>query len=160
MTDDVAEEALAHTRISSLLARYYQAIDTGDLVALDQEVLADDARWDVIQHSPSGETIEDTVEGRSEIVSWFRKIMSGEASMSEGTCRHFVSTHVINVEDGTAWSTSHLQAFDTHTFVMLSNGVVKANHIRTERGWRIRRCRIDEDITDVDMAAFKQAVPR
>jgi hypothetical protein len=43
---------------------------------------------------------------------------------------------------------------------MLSNGVVEAEHIRTERGWRISRYHIAEDITDADMEAFKQAVPR
>ncbi|HEX4219270.1 MAG TPA: nuclear transport factor 2 family protein, partial [Acidimicrobiales bacterium] len=152
--------ALAHSHISSLLGKYYQAIDTANWPVLDQEVLADGAVWEVIQHSPSGETIEDTVKGRPDIVNWFEQIMGGGASMSEGTCRHFVSTHVIDVDGDTARSSSHLQAFDTHTFVMLSNGVVEADHVKTDRGWRIRRYHIDEDITEADMEAFKQAVPR
>jgi SnoaL-like domain len=157
---DPAEEALAHAHITSLLAKYYQAIDVGNWTVLDQEILADDAVWEVIQHSPSGGSIEDTVKGRPEIVGWFEQIMGGEASMSEGTCRHFISTHVIDVDGDTARSTSHLQAFDTHRFIMLSNGVVEADHVKTDRGWRIRRYHIDEDITDADMEAFKQAVPR
>jgi hypothetical protein len=158
--NDPAEEALAHGHITSLLAKYYQAIDVGNWTVLDQEILADDAVWEVIQHSPSGESIEDTVKGRAEIVGWFEQIMGGEASMSQGTCRHFISTHVIDVDGDTARSTSHLQAFDTHRFIMLSNGVVEADHVKTDRGWRIRRYHIDEDITDADMEAFKQAVPR
>jgi hypothetical protein len=158
--NDPAEEALAHGHITSLLAKYYQAIDVGNWTVLDQEILADDAVWEVIQHSPSGESIEDTVKGRAEIVGWFEQIMGGEASMSQGTCRHFISTHVIDVDGDTARSTSHLQAFDTHRFIMLSNGVVEADHVKSDRGWRIRRYHIDEDITDADMEAFKQAVPR
>ena len=160
MPNDPAEEALAHGHITSLLAKYYQAIDVGNWTVLDQEILADDAVWEVIQHSPSGESIEDTVKGRAEIVGWFEQIMGGEASMSQGTCRHFISTHVIDVDGDTARSTSHLQAFDTHRLIMLSNGVVEADHVKTDRGWRIRRYHIDEDITDADMEAFKQAVPR
>jgi hypothetical protein len=163
MPNDAAEEALAHAHISTLLAKYYQAIDGGNWARLDEEVLADDAVWEVVQSSATGGTIEDVVKGRAEIVGWFEKIMGGDASMSHGTCRHFLSTHVIDVDahgGATARSRSHLQAFDTHTLGMLSNGTVEADHVKTDRGWRIRRCRIVEDITDADMAAFKQAVPR
>jgi hypothetical protein len=160
MPNDAAEEALAHAHISSLLAKYYQVIDRADFAALDREVLADDAVWEVVQRSATGGTIEDIVSGRPEIVAWFEKIMGGEASMSHGTCRHFLSTHVIDVDGDTARSRSHLQAFDTHTLGMLSNGTVEAEHVKTDRGWRIRRCRVEEDITDADMEAFKQAVPR
>jgi hypothetical protein len=154
------DEALAHCHITSLLARYYQAIDTGDWKVLDDEVLADDARWEVLQHSPTGGSIEDVVEGRSAIVGWFEQIMGGEASMSEGTCRHFISTHAVTVDDDVARTTSHLQAFSTVTLAMLSNGVVQADHVHTDRGWRIRRYHVDENITDADMAAYKAAVPR
>jgi hypothetical protein len=30
-------------------------------------------------------------------------------------------------------------AFDTNTLAMLSNGSAKAEHVKTDRGWRIRR---------------------
>jgi hypothetical protein len=80
--------------------------------------------------------------------------------MSEGSCRHFISTHVIDVEGESAHSTSHLQAFDTNTFGMLSNGLADANHVKTDRGWRISRYRLNESITNADMAAFQQAIPR
>ncbi len=160
MSDDVAQEALAHAHISSLLAKYYQAIDNSWWDVLDQEILADDALWEVVQTSPTGGSTEDTVKGRQAIVDWFLQIMGGEAAMSEGTCRHFVSTHVIEVDGARARSNAHLQAFDTHTMAMLSNGVVEADHVRTERGWRIQRYNIVESITDADMEAFKQAVPR
>src|SRR5206468_957076 len=49
MAQDAAEEALAHAHITSLLAKYYQAIDNGMWSVLDEEVLADDAVWDVTQ---------------------------------------------------------------------------------------------------------------
>jgi hypothetical protein len=40
---------------------------------------------------------------------------------------------------------------------ILSVGFAEADHVRTARGWRIRRYRLDEHITDADMAAFKAA---
>src|SRR5580704_8140280 len=64
MSKTVAEEALAHCHISSLLSRYYQVIDVANWSALDDEVLADDTVWEVVQHSPTGGSIEDTVRGR------------------------------------------------------------------------------------------------
>ena len=157
MSNAAAEEALAHCHISSLLSRYYQAIDVANFTALDDEVLADDAVWEVVQHSPTGGTIEDTVSGRADIVAWFEQIMGGEVSMSEGTVRHFINTHVITVDGDRAHSTSHLQAVGTDTMAILSVGFAEADHVRTERGWRIRRYRLDEHITDADMAAFKAA---
>jgi hypothetical protein len=157
MSNAAAEEALAHCHISSLLSRYYQAIDVANFTALDDEVLADDAVWEVVQHSPTGGTIEDTVSGRRAIVAWFEQIMGGEVSMSEGTVRHFLNTHVITVDGDRAHSTSHLQAVGTDSMAILSVGFAEADHVRTERGWRIRRYRLDEHITDADMAAFKAA---
>jgi len=157
MSNAAAEEALAHCHISSLLSRYYQAIDVANFTALDDEVLADDAVWEVVQHSPTGGTIEDTVSGRADIVAWFEQIMGGEVSMSEGTVRHFINTHVITVDGDRAHSTSHLQAVGTDSMAILSVGFAEADHVRTERGWRIRRYRLDEHITDADMAAFKAA---
>jgi hypothetical protein len=132
MSNAAAEEALAHCRISSLLSRYYQAIDVANWTVLNDEVLDDDAVWEVVQHSPTGGSIE-------------------------GTVRHFITTHVISVDGDRAHSTSHLQAIGTDTLAILSNGFVEADHVRTERGWRIRRYHIDEHITDADMAAFKAA---
>jgi hypothetical protein len=157
MSNAAAEEALAHCHISSLLSRYYQAIDVANFTALDDEVLADDAVWEVVQHSPTGGTIEDTVSGRADIVAWFEQIMGGEVSMSEGTVRHFLNTHVITVDGDRAHSTSHLQAVGTDSMAILSVGFAEADHVRTARGWRISRYRLDEHITDADMAAFKAA---
>jgi len=157
MSNVAADEALAHCHISSLLSRYYQAIDVANFTALDDEVLADDAVWEVVQHSPTGGTIEDTVSGRADIVAWFEQIMGGEVSMSEGTVRHFINTHVITVDGDRAHSTSHLQAVGTDSMAILSVGFAEADHVRTARGWRIRRYRLDEHITDADMAAFKAA---
>jgi SnoaL-like domain len=157
MSNAAAEEALAHCNIASLLSRYYQAIDVANWTALDNDVLDDDAVWEVAQHSPTGGSIQDIVSGRPEIVAWFERIMGGEVSMSEGTVRHFITTHVIDVDGDRAHSTSHLQAVGTDTLAILSNGFVEADHVRTDRGWRIRRYHIDEHITDADMAAFKAA---
>lgn len=156
---DSADEALAHCRISSLLSLYYQALDVGDLETLEKEVIAEDASWEVIQLS-TNERVEDGASGRSGIVAWFQRMLGSEVTMSEGTVRHFIDTHVIRVApDGqTAHSTSHLQAVDTVTMANLANGFVEADHVRTESGWRIRRYKVEERITEEDMAAFKAMI--
>jgi ketosteroid isomerase-like protein len=157
---DPAEEALAHCQITSLLSRYYQSIDQADLEALGRDVLAEEAVWEVTQSSPTEGSIKDVVEGRPAVLEWFGKILGGGVAMGEGTCRHFLSTHVIEVDGDSATSTSHLQAVHTHTLQPLANGVVRARHTRTPGGWRIAHLRLVEDITDADMVGFKAAVPR
>ena len=91
--------------------------------------MAEDAVWEVIQHSPSG-TVRDLAEGRDAVLDWFKRMMGGEVTMSEGTVRHFINTHVITVEEQTARSTSHLQAVDTTTLTILANGFVDAEHTK------------------------------
>jgi len=154
---NAGEEALAHCQISSLLSLYYQALDVGDFDTLESEVMAEDAVWEAIQIASNGR-VEDGASGRDAVLAWFRKMLTGDVSMSEGTCRHFLNTHVIHVaEDGrSARSTSHLLAVDTVTMSNLSNGVATAEHVRTDRGWRIRRYRIEERITDADMKAYQE----
>ena len=154
MPDATDAEVLDQWRIATLLSRYYQAIDVADWDALDRDVLADDARCEVVQRSTKG-TVTNGAEGRAEVVAWFRQMVSGEVSMSEGIVRHFLGTHVIDVRGDTATSRSHLQAQDMVTLGILANGIVDAEHVRTERGWRVRRFRVEESITDADMEAFR-----
>lgn len=154
-----AEEALAHAQISSLLSLYYQALDVGDFDTLASDVMAEDATWEVIQLATNGR-VEDSAEGRERVIAWFRQMLSGDVTMSQGTVRHFINTHVIRLEPGgdAARSTSHLQAVDTVTMATLAVGFVEAEHVRTAEGWRIRRYRVEERITDKDMEAFKAAL--
>ncbi len=152
-----AEEALAHCQIQSLLSLYYQALDAGDFDCLAREVMAEDATWNVIQLASTGR-VEDKVSGRSEVLAWFRKILSGEVSMSEGTVLHFVSTHVIRVDGDRATSASYLQTISTPTMQIVATGVAEAEHVRTPIGWRIRVYRVTERITDKDMLALKQTL--
>ena len=152
-----AEEALAHCHIQSLLSLYYQALDAGDFDRLEREVMAEDATWNVIQLASTGR-VEDKVTGRSEVLAWFQKMLSGEVSMSEGTVLHFLSTHLIQVDGDRATSTSHLQAVSTPTMQILATGVAEAEHVRTRAGWRIRLYKVTERITDKDMLALKQTL--
>jgi hypothetical protein len=154
---DAAAEALAYCQISSVLSLYYQALDTSNWDTLEKQVMSEDAVWEVIQHSPSG-TVRDLADGREAVLSWFKRMMGGEVNMSQGTVRHFINTHVITVEERTARSTSHLQAVHSASLQILANGFVEAEHIKTPEGWRIRRYKIDEHITDADMDAFKRAL--
>lgn len=154
---NAAEEALAHGQIQSLLSLYYQALDAGDLDRLEREVMAEDASWHVVQTASTGR-IEDRATGRGEVIAWFRKMLSGGVSMSEGTVLHFLSTHVIRVDGDRATSTSHLQAVSTPTMQILATGVAEAEHVRTPAGWRIRRYKVTERITDADMQALTRTL--
>ncbi len=153
---NAAEEALAHCHITSLLSLYYQALDVGDFDTLETEVMAKDASWHVIQRASRGR-VEDGASGRDEVLAWFKQMLSGDVTMSEGTVRHFLNTHVIRVApDGlSAQSTSHLQAVDTATMANLASGFAEAEHVRTEHGWRIRHYKVEERITDKDMEAYR-----
>ena len=153
---NAGEEALAHCQISSLLSLYYQALDVGDLNTLETEVMAEDASWNVIQLASSGR-VENGASGRDEVLAWFKQMLSGDVTLSEGSVRHFLNTHVIRVAlDGlSARSTSHLQAVDTVTMANLASGFAEAEHVRTDRGWRIRHYTVEERITDKDMQAYR-----
>lgn len=152
-----AEEALAHCHIQSLLSLYYQALDAGDFDCLESEVMAEDACWNMIQLASTGR-VEDKVSGRSEVIAWFKNMLSGGVSMSEGTVLHFLNTHVIRVVGDQGKSTSHLQAVSTPTMQILGTGVAEAEHVRTKAGWRIRSYKLTERITDKDMRALRQTL--
>ena len=154
---DAAEEALAHAHISSLLSLYYQALDRGDFDTLERQVMAEDAVWAVVQHASNGR-VEDKAEGRDRVIAWFKQMLSGDVTMNEGSVRHFINTHVIEVDGTRARSTSHLQCIDCDTMATLANGFVEAEHVKTAQGWRILRYKIEERITDADMTAFKAAL--
>ncbi len=96
--------------------------------------------------------------GMKTLIGWITKMLSGDVSMSEGTVRHFLSTHVIRIDGERAFSTSHLQAVSTTTMETLANGFVEAEHVRAREGWRIRFYKVTEQITDKDMLAFKQTL--
>lgn len=152
-------DAVAHSEITNLLSLYYQALDRGELDVLEKEVMSDDATWEMIQIAESGR-IEDKVSGRDNVIAWFKKMLSSEVTMSEGTVRHFIGTHVIHVDGSAARSTSHLHAIDTRTMATLANGFVEAEHVKTGNGWRIRSYRVEESITEADMKAFRDSFGR
>ena len=154
---NAAEEALAHAHVSSLLSLYYQALDRGDFDTLEREVMAEDAVWEVVQLASNGR-VEDKAEGRDQVIAWFKQMLSGDVTMNQGRVRHFINTHVIEVDGRRARSTSNLQCIDCDSMATLANGFAEAEHVKTARGWRIRRYRIEERITDADMDAFKTAL--
>jgi ketosteroid isomerase-like protein len=153
---DAGEKALAICEVTNLLSLYYQALDQGDLETLEREVMAEDATWILIQRS-EGERVVDESSGRKEVLDWFRRMLGSGVSMTEARVRHTINTHVVHVEGDEARSTSHLQAIDTSSMANLATGFVRAEHVRTPAGWRIRRYEVEESITAADMAAIKAA---
>jgi hypothetical protein len=154
---DAAHEALAHAHITSLLSRYYQAIDVADWETLRERVLHPDAVWEVAQASTKG-AITQVMNGRDAVLDWFRTMMGGDVSMSDDNgVRHFVSTTDITVDGSSAHSTSHLMCVHNATLAVLANGRIVADHLETDQGWRIRNFRLRENITDTDMDAFRAA---
>ena len=153
---DAAEKALAHCEITNLLSLYYQALDVGDLESLERDVMATDATWELIQLC-GDERIVDKTSGRDRVLAWFRKMLGGDVTMSEGTVRHSLGTHVIRVDGGRAHSTSHLQAIETAGMTIVASGFVEAEHVNTPEGWRIQYYKVEETITSADMKALKEA---
>ena len=119
---DAAREALAHAHISSLLSLYYQALDRGDFATLEREVMSQDAVWEVVQHASNGR-VEDRAEGRDKVLAWFQQMLSGDVTMKQTQVRHFINTHVIEVDGASARSTSHLQCVDTGSMATVAVGV-------------------------------------
>jgi len=151
---DTAERALAHAEISNLLSLYYQALDRGDLETLAADVIAEDATWVLVQLC-ADERVVDESSGRDAIVEWFRRMFGAGVSMTEGVVRHYLNTHVIDVEGDAARSTSHLHAVETAGMTNVASGLVRAEHVRTADGWRIARYEVEETITRKDMDALK-----
>jgi hypothetical protein len=153
---DAGEKALAIAEITNVLSLYYQALDQGDLDTLEQEVIAEDATWVLAQRCGEKRLVDEST-GRDAILTWFRTMLGSGVSMTEGTVRHSLDTHVVHVEDsgGAAHSTSHLQAVETVGMSLVASGFVRAEHVRTSEGWRIRRYEVEETITAKDMAAIE-----
>ena len=151
---EAGREALAHAEITNLLSLYYQALDQGDLETLGRAVIAEDATWVLVQLCEAERVVDEST-GRDAILAWFRQMLGAGVSMTEGTVRHYLNTHVIEVEGETARSTSHLQAVETLGMTNVASGFVRAEHVRTAEGWRIRRYEVEETITRKDMDALK-----
>lgn len=152
---DAGEKALAHCEISNVLSLYYQALDAGDLATLEREVMSEDATWELVQLCGE-ERLVDKNSGRAKVLDWFRAMLGGGVTMSEGTVRHSIGTHVIRVDGDRAHSTSHLQAIETVGMKTVASGFVEAHHVRTKQGWRIRSYKVEETITAADMQALKK----
>jgi hypothetical protein len=151
-----ADIALAQGEITNLLSLYYQALDVGDLETLERQVMAEDATWELIQLCGEQRIVDKTT-GRDRILDWFRAMLGGGVTMSEGSVRHSIGTHIIRVDGDTAHSTSHLQAIETTGMTIVASGFVEADHVRTPEGWRIFVYKVEETITASDMKALKIA---
>ena len=152
---DAGEKALAYCEIANVLSLYYQALDLGDLETLEHEVMAEQATWELIQVCGEERMVDKSV-GRDRVLAWFRAMLGGGVTMSEGTVRHSLDTHVIRVEGETAHSTSHLQAVETVGMTLVASGIVEADHVRTSKGWRILYYKVEETITASDMKALQE----
>jgi len=121
--------------------------------------MAEDATWELIQIC-GDERIVDETSGRDRVLDWFRTMLGGGVTMSEGTVRHSLDTHFIRVDGESARSTSHLQAIETVGMTIVASGRVEADHVKTPDGWRIRHYKVEETITAPDMKALKETFGR
>ena len=153
---EAAQRALDWTGIANVLSRYYQALDRGDLETLGRDVIAEGATWRLVQRCGEDRLV-DEIEGRDEILAWFERMLGSGVSMSEAAVRHHLDTHVIEIEGDTATSTSHLLAVETTSLSIVASGFAAASHVRTDRGWRIHRYEVEENLTAADMAALREA---
>lgn len=132
--------------ITDVLARFHRAIDGGLWSMMRDEVLAEDAVWEWRAWDDGG-VAEDRAVGRDAVLAWL------EAAMTGSTVRHFTTGHLFEIDGDRAHSESYMVVIDTQTLAILANGVVDADHVRTARGWRVRRCRIDERVADGQISA-------
>lgn len=146
-------QACEHCRITALLARYYQAIDAGDLETLEREVLGPDATWEFV-HRAGDSVVRDKAEGPEAVAAWFRATLGGDVTMSEGAVSHHATTHLVEIDGHTAITRSHLMAVDNRHLQIVASGTAYGEHLRTPAGWRIQRYVIDEYLTERDMAAL------
>lgn len=151
---DAGEIAWARSEIANVLSRYYQALDRGDLATLESRVIDVDATWRLEQRCGEDRLVDETT-GRDAIVGWFRRMLGAGVTMTEGTVRHHLDTHVIEVEGDRGHSTSHLLAIDTAAMKVVASGFAEAEHVRTDEGWRIRRYAVVETITAADLEALR-----
>ena len=108
------------------------AIDTADFEAL-REVFTPDATVDFASVGRYVETAP-AVSGIEAILAWFRAALAPFPDVL-----HFMSNHVIDVDGDEARVLTYM-----HVLHMGMGGIYTASAVRTARGWRIRRFRLDE----------------
>jgi hypothetical protein len=118
--------------IAELMHRYAWAIDHWEWALLD-EVFADDAEADfaTVRQYVGGDGI---ARGRTAIVAWLRSSLAKFPDVL-----HFMSNQLVALAGDEARITTYM-----HVMHMPMGGIYDCSAVRTPRGWRIRRFRLEE----------------
>jgi hypothetical protein len=145
MTD--VQQLADRLEITDVLSRYHRAVDGLDWELLRDRVVTEDAVWEWSAADDQAR-VEDSAAGREAVVTWL------DAALRGSTVRHHTTSHLFEVAGDGARSESYMFVVDRQTLQTLASGVVTADHVRSGRGWRIRRLRIDEQLTSGTVAAM------
>jgi len=130
--------------LAELMHRYALAIDTARFDDLREVFMADAAvDFGSVDQYVEGST---GVSGIDAIVNWFRTVLAPFPDVL-----HFMSNHVVDLDGDRARVRTSM-----HVLHMPMGGIYDAQAVRTPKGWRIQKFRLDERRFE-DAAARLQA---
>ena len=140
MTDVGLQRVVDRADITDLLALWARAIDFPDWDTLRDHVFAEDVTWEWMASDGMG-SLGDQTHGRADTVAWFARAIQPETRI-----RHVLTNHAYRIEGETAHTTSYMQLVDSANLSCAASGLVIAEHVRTDAGWRIKHLRVEEQI--------------
>lgn len=132
--DQDLSDQLALTELSH---RYAWAIDTMDR-ALLAEVFTPDAKAHYVEVGPKILGLDARLDSFDEIYAWLESGL-GHRKGPAGLPWHFMSNHLIELEGDRA-----KMRFYMHNRPLAAGGVYYVDAVRTAKGWRIARLRLEE----------------
>ncbi len=151
MTDADQRRTVDRADVTDLLVLWARAIDFLDWDTLRDHVFAEDVTWEWRASDGRG-SLGDETRGRTATVAWFARAIQPDTRI-----RHVLANHVYSTETDTVRTTSYMQLIDSATLLSVAFGLVTAEHIRTDAGWRIRHLRVDEQLREGAIQETAQA---
>ena len=142
MTDTDLRRTVDRADLTGLLTLWARAIDFPDWDTLRDDVFAEDVTWEW-RATDGQRALGDETRGRAATVAWFARAIRPDTRI-----RHVLTNHVYGIENDTARTTSYMQLIDSANLSCAASGLVIAEHVRTDAGWRIRHLRVEEQIPE------------
>ena len=140
MNDADLRRTVDRADITDLLALWARAIDFPDWDTLRDHVFAEDVTWEWKASDGLG-SLSDQTSGRTATVAWFARAIQPDTRI-----RHVLTNHAYRIEHDTARTTSYMHLIDSADLRTAASGLVIAEHVRTDSGWRIAHLRVEEQI--------------